>query len=216
MTPLTVLYTANLRGDLDVLPRLYTFIRQVKAQPVEDESEVLICAVEPLPQRVVLLDLGGSCAPEVWHCAATGGRSTLLVLDAMGYHAVNVAGLLTDEARERLAGNVLTLALVDGKTAWQQGEVAMTLSKGDLVDRPYRLQIIGTPAAQTQIAGKTLTLANVTVGQIGVAHIDLTTAPKLLAHTIFDLPSTTLPDPTIAAAVDFVMGEARYFQSRHA
>jgi hypothetical protein len=38
--------------------------------------------------------------------------------------------------------------------------------------------------------------------------------PALVAHEIFDLPPNTLPDPTIAATVEFVVGEARYFQKK--
>jgi hypothetical protein len=36
----------------------------------------------------------------------------------------------------------------------------------------------------------------------------------LTAHEIHDLPRRTLPDPTIAASVDFVVSEARYAQKR--
>lgn len=216
MTPLTILYTANLGGSLDLLPRLYTFIRQLQAVPVEDEDEVLICAVQPLPQRLLLLDLGGSCAPDVWHCAATGGRSTLMVLDAMGYNAVNVTGLLTDEARERLAANIVTTALVDDNQMWQDGDVIVTNRRGGFETLPHRLHIIATPAAKTALDGKTLALANVVAGQIGVAHVSLAGTPRLLGQAIFDLPYSQLPDPTITAAVDFVIGEARHYQSRHA
>ncbi len=93
---LSILYTANIRGDLALLPRLYTFLKSLQADlrqfAPEDESEVMLCAVQPRPVQTLLLDLGDSCAPDVWHCAATGGRSTLIALDAMGYHAANVTG----------------------------------------------------------------------------------------------------------------------------
>src|SRR5689334_10902814 len=110
---LTILYTANIRGDLELLPRLYTLIRQLKAQPIVDEDEVMLCAIEPLARRTLLLDLGNSCAPDVWHCVETEGRSTLLVMDAMGYHATNVSGILTRESRAKLDANFLKIALVD-------------------------------------------------------------------------------------------------------
>ena len=111
--PLTLFYTANVRGQLDLLPRLHTFLRQLKAQPVDDEFTVMLCAVEPLQRQFLLLDLGAACADDVWHCAVTGGRSALIVMDAMGYQAANVSGYLTAEARTRLEANLLQLALLD-------------------------------------------------------------------------------------------------------
>lgn len=211
MIPLTILYTANLRGDLDLLPRLYTFIRQLKAQRVEDETDVMLCPVEPPPQKVMLLDLGNSCASEVWHCAATGGRSTLMVLDAMGYHAAAVQ--LTNEGRERLKANTLTTAVVDENTYWQDDGVLITLDKKGGEALPYHyLRVVLTPSGKTQLGEKLLELEKVNAGQIGMARIDLTGKPRLIAQGIFEIPSGTLPDPTIAATVDFVTDEARYFQ----
>lgn len=94
---LTILYTAKIRGDLTLLPRLYTFLQKLKAE-----------AQHP----VLLLDLGESCVDDVWHCAATGGRSTLVVLDGMGYHAANVTGFLEASQRDKLRTS-LTTAMVD-------------------------------------------------------------------------------------------------------
>src|SRR5688572_29658141 len=112
-TPLSILYTQDIRGDLDLLPRLYTFLRQIRqqAQRFEDEADVMVCQVQPPDRRILLLDVGGSCAADVWHCEATQGRSTLIVLDAMGYNAAGVAGQLDTEGREKLAA-AAQLALV--------------------------------------------------------------------------------------------------------
>ena len=87
---LTILYTANLRGNLDLMPRLHTFLRRVR---------------QDFNGRVLKLDAGNACDSTVWHCAATGGRSALLVLDAMGFTAANVSGVLSAEGRARLAAN---------------------------------------------------------------------------------------------------------------
>src|SRR5688572_24616875 len=111
-SPITLLYTHNLRGDLSLLPRLHTFIKQLKALEVDDEDDVMLCLVQPQTRRTLLIDLGGSCAPDVWHCAVTGGRSMLMVLDAMGYAAVSAADL-TPDAREKLA-DTAQMRLVDG------------------------------------------------------------------------------------------------------
>ena len=99
---LTLRYSANIAGDLALLPRLHNFLQRLQAA---DGS------------RPLLLDLGGSCAESAWHCRATGGRSALIVLDGMGYHAANVAGALDADNREKLAGQV-TLALVDCARDW--------------------------------------------------------------------------------------------------
>lgn len=123
--PLTILYTANLRGDLERLPRLHTFLRGLKNLPPADEPDVMLCAVEPVARRILLLDAGNACAPDAWHCAATGGRSALIVLDAMGYQAVNVAGFLTAESRARLDANYLGMALVDEAHPWQSGTITV-------------------------------------------------------------------------------------------
>ncbi len=128
--PLTILYTANLRGDLERLPRLHTFLRQLKNQRPADEPDVMLCAVEPVARRILLLDAGNACALDTWHCAATGGRSALIVLDAMGYQAANVAGFLTAEGRARLDANYLGIALVDEAHPWQSGDVVVACGTG--------------------------------------------------------------------------------------
>lgn len=201
--PLVILYTANIRGDLALLPRLYTLIRRLKAAPYEG--------------RRLLLDLGDSCAPDAWHCQATGGRSTLIVLDAMGYDAVNVSGFLTAEGREKLEGQV-SVALIDHAHTWQDNGMYVTngTRRGEAPGRPYHTHIVLTPATSTHIEGSTIYLASVNAGQVGMAQIGGSGngKPVLLASDVFDLPATTPPDPTIAAAVEFVESEARYLQRK--
>jgi hypothetical protein len=194
-----ILYTASIRGQLDLLPRLHTFLRRLRAEPVEDEEEVMICAVEQLLPQHLMLDLGESCAPEVWHCAATEGRSTLLVLDAMGYDAASVAGLLTDAARERLRENFIRMVLIEDAPFERDG---------------LRISLRSSPA--TRLDGDTLSLAGVNTGQIGLARVGkLNGRWTLFEHDTLNLPPETPPDPTIAGAVDFVLGEARLYQRRH-
>jgi hypothetical protein len=214
--PLVILYSANLRGDLELLPRLYTFIRQLKQQPADLENDVMICMVEPAHYRTLLLDLGNSCAPGVWHCGATGGRSTLIVLDAMGYDAANVSGFLTAEGRAKLEGNV-SVGLVDAAHTWQDGDVLITNGslRGDRPGRPYSIHIALTTATSTHLDGNTLYLAPVNAGQLGMAQVTSAGSKlTLAAHEVFDLPATTPPDPTIAATVEFVVSEARLFERK--
>jgi hypothetical protein len=218
--PLHILYTSNLRGDLDMLPRLHTFMRYLKSLPVDDEDEVMICAVQPQTPRVFLLDLGHACAPDIWHCTATDGRSTLIALDAMGYHAANVADALTPESRIRLRDNLLGMALVDSNADWTHDDLIFTSRKAGSVTLPSStyppFNINLTPASVTQIAANTLYLADVPAGQVGTAQVSfLTGSPRLIAHAIFDLPANTAPDPTIAATVDFIRSEARFYSRNH-
>jgi hypothetical protein len=214
-TPLTILYTANLRGDLELLPRLYTFLRQLKAHYTSEEV-VQICADDPAQARgsVLLLDLGENCTPEVWHCEVTDGRSMLVVLDGMGYDAARVSD--AHEKQAKLGDNV-HLALVDTETPLEIEDVLIEVDdcRGDLAGRPYNLQIILSPADATQVNGDRLYLQRVEGGQVGATVLTrLIGRWSLVTYEIHDLPRRILPDPTIAASVEFVLGEARYAQKR--
>lgn len=215
MTHLHLLYTANLRGDIELLPRLHTFIRQLKAMPLDDENEVMLCMVEPVQTRYLLLDLGKACDPAAWHCAATDGRSMLIALDAMGYHAANIDGMLSAESRERLRGNLMSMALVDAENTCRDGDVGVVVSRGGFETRPY-LQIELSPSTTMHLDSQCLHLAEVQAGQVGQAVVSLAGGiPELLFANVHELPASTLPDPTIAGTVDFILGEARFFQGRH-
>ncbi len=208
MNSFAIFYTGGIRGDLDVLPRLYTFITGLR----RDTARRV-----PAGSRDLLLDLGDSCAPAVWHCAVTGGRSTLIVLDAMGYHAARAD--ITPEARDRLRANLPGLALVDEAHLWDSGEVVVTpspltpLPQGEGLNTAS-LQIVLDPAPATRLEGRTLRLQGVSGGQVGQVELDLSEPPVLRHHTIHDLPDATLPDPTITATVDFVLDEARQLQRK--
>jgi hypothetical protein len=214
-TPLTILYTANLRGDLELLPRLYTFLRQLKAHYTSEEV-VQICADDPAQARgsVLLLDLGESCTPEVWHCEVTDGRSMLVVLDGMGYDAARVS-----DAREKQAklGDNVHLSLVDAATPLAIDDVAITEDDrwGGFETHPYTLQITLNSAESTHLDEDCLYLAAVEAGQVGAAVLTrLIGHWSLVTYEIHDLPRRILPDPTITASVEFVLGEARYAQKR--
>ena len=194
---LRLLYTANIAGDLALLPRLYTFLRRL--QP-------------PARQQTLLLDLGGSCSADIPHCRETGGRSTLIALDGMGYHAANIAGALERENRAKLA-EIVTLGLVDETADWvcrlppgRDARVRATL-------RPRsgsaRLQIVLKPAESTRVAGNAVYLRAVEASHVGEALIELGGAPALLRARVHEMPPDTPPNPSIAGAVEFVEAEAR-------
>ena len=226
-TPLTILYTHNLRGDLDVLPRIYSFLRQLKAYYASEEV-VQICALDPAeaPGQTLLLDLGENCAPEVWHCQASGGRSTLVVLDGMGYDAARVDDALSTRAK---MGDSVRLSLIDGETPREIEDVLLTAGNSSPLpvyvgegsgergnNRPYSLRITMTPSDITRLEGNTLFLAGLSgAQQVGAAQLAKVIGGwRLVTHEIHDLPRRALPDPTIAAAVEFVISEARYAQKR--
>lgn len=217
-TPLTVLYTHGLRGDLDTLPRLYSFLRQLKAH-YSSEEVVQVCSLDPAqpPGRMLLLDLGDSCAPDVWHCQVSGGRSTLVLLDGMGYDAARVDDATGKQAK---MGDGVRLALVDGERRHMIEDVLLTSGGGEASDshpdRPYTLHIDLTPAPATRLEDNHLSLAALDSSQkVGVTQLaNIVGRWTLTAHEIHELPRRILPDPTIAASVEFVVSEARYAQKR--
>jgi hypothetical protein len=84
------------------------------------------------------------------------------------------------------------------------------------VGQGVRVSINLTPSSTTHIASNTLHLTDVRAGQIGMAQVSfLTGSPTLNAHAIFDVPTDTAPDPTIAATVDFIRSEARFYSRNH-
>ncbi|MFW5772897.1 MAG: hypothetical protein ACOCZH_06185 [Phototrophicaceae bacterium] len=194
--PLTVLYTHNLRGDLDLLPRLYTWLQRLRSAA---------------PGPCVLLDLGASCVPDVWPCAVTGGRSTLFVLDAMNYQAARVSDVLAPESVESLAAQTM-MALVDAGRPHLANDLLFAVTAADIDhDLTYQWAVLLNPAARTECAGRELRLSPVQAGEVG--RVELAAAGGL-RFTIERLPPHTPADPTIAGTVDFVRGEARYFESR--
>ena len=197
---LTLLYTANIAGDLDLLPRLHTFLQRLK----------------PAGSRAtLLLDLGRSCSESVWHCRDTSGRSALIVLDGMGYHAAIVDEAMNSEVRDKLAAQV-TLAPIDGQTHWRYrmmpGIEVIVATRPAFADA--FLQIMLEPAESTRLDGKLLRLQAVGHAQVGQVDIDMLKRPLIASASIHDMPSGTQPNPSIAGAVDFVLSEARYHQRR--
>jgi len=195
-----ILYTYGLRGDFALLPRLHTFIMQLKA---EHNSQALV------------LDLGASCDEAVWHCAATKGRSTLLVLDGMGYHAVNVSGIVSSADRDRLASSVTT-GMVTERHGWRY--FVPPMRDGDIVvagtpTPALKLCIVARPAEQNQLSERTLFLQAVEKGQVGMVKVDMN-AMKITESAVFEMPKGLKPDATIAASIELVEDEARQAQKR--
>lgn len=201
---LTVLHTYGLRGDLDVLPRLYTLIRQLRA--LNSEAAVKVCDDDPAPPlgRVLLLDVGDSCAPDVWHCGISGGLSMPLAFDGMGYHAANA--VIAPDARARLSDST-QIKLIDADHPAEVDGVWLTLGAA----HAHHLTILMRPAEETALTGKLLTLTAVNARQVGETRLR---GGLIVSSLVYDLPTAALPDPTIAGVVDLVKSEARYRQKR--
>lgn len=198
---LTLLYTSHLGGDIRLLPRLYTFIQRLRPRR---------------RQGVLLFDLGHACADEVWHCRLTQGRSMLIALDGMGFHAANAAGTLHADGRQVEAQ--MTMGLVDECRDWfyhipPVSDRSITATVGP-TDSAARLQICLSAADETRIQGNVLYLGDVGGGQVGLVGLDLHSAPRITASGVHDMPSGTLPNPSLAATVEFVESEARYLQKK--
>lgn len=192
-TPLTLLYTYDLRGDLALLPHLFTVIQQ-RRRGLKGE-------------RVLLVDLGASCDPIVWPCGITEGRAPLLVLDAMGFDVANVQGVLTPDVRDKLAEQV-TIALVDDEHVHLQDDVLFAL-------RPQAeiagMQVMLRPERETRLDDSLLRLGRVRAGQVGYVRLH---GSRLVDRGVDTVRANTLVDPTIAGTVDFVISEARYYERK--
>lgn len=199
---LSLLYTANLRGDLTLLPRLFTFMQRLIALAGSGS---------------LILDLGMACDNAVPHCWQTGGRSMLIALDGLGYHAANIDGAI--DARSRmLLDRQVTMALVDSAHDWRP-RLPQLVDDGILLtirpsEKCARLQICLRPAERTRIDGNVLYLRDVRAGQVGAASLDLSRGPRLIDSAVHELPPDTPPNPGITSAIEFVESEARLFHRR--
>ncbi|MCY4146853.1 MAG: hypothetical protein OXE95_14345 [Chloroflexi bacterium] len=188
---LRLLYTGHIGGDLWLLPRLHTFLRRLMLGA----------------DNCLLLDTGAACSEQVWHCRATGGRSCLVALDGLGYHAANVADELTAGQRDKLARQV-SVGLVDATHDWGApgGEILVALEPRTA---PHRLQICLRSAERTRLAGKALWLGKVGAGQVGEARLEMGASPRITHVAVHDMSRGTPPNPGIAGLVEFIESEAR-------
>lgn len=187
---MNIIYTHNLNGHLDHFPRLFTHIKALSAR---------------LSPKPLLLDLGRSCHPTQWHCEATDGRSALIVLDAMGYDAVNTHDLLTSSSYDKLKDQVL-MKLVHDAQPHIVKNVMLALSPVSS-EGVWMPKICLTPSDETVIQGDWLYLTKIAGDEIGIVQIDGDT----INHQVEKIPANTIPDPTISGVVDFVLAEAKLY-----
>jgi len=201
MQSLSILYTHNIGGDLALLPHLYTYIEQLQKEEIARTG-----------QRALLVDIGGSCHSGIWHCEVTGGRSTLVVLDGMGYHAVNIVDILQPSEKHKLK-NIITTAMIDERTSWRY-HVPPHQDDGIVISAlptpALRLCIVLSPTDETALEHNMLTLQAIDKAEVGRVVVDLETN-TLSHHDVLTLPKELPASMTITAAIEFMEDEARYF-----
>ncbi|HEX3053237.1 MAG TPA: hypothetical protein VHP83_21440 [Aggregatilineaceae bacterium] len=193
-------YTANLKGNLALLPRLFTLIQQQRDDAL-----------------VFLLDLGDTCSLDAWVCRTTQGRAPLLVLDSMGYDAAIIGGpeavsIPVSSLRQlvdtimmpiiiwgrvvRLAKRGVSFNIASGEAVLPEGE------PGVLIDRSTQ----ALPARNAPFP----TLGDVPQGQL--ARVELSWPEwTVLDARIVELSAEIQPDPTIGAIVELVEAEAHHY-----
>lgn len=201
--PVTIFYTQNLRGQLDVLPRLATLLNQQRASVTDGLRFVL--------------DMGGSCEASVPVCQVTEGRAALMVLDAIGYDAANGVGVLTAEGWAKLVENPLNMKVVSSDNAYVRDGIALAAEAPPA--HPHRIHISLETAPELHLSlsesvpgGYTLRLPTLTGSALGVVRLSVT--PEAVSVVdVAQLPVTphVLANPTIAGVVDFVRSEATYY-----
>ncbi|NPV67750.1 MAG: hypothetical protein HPY64_11440 [Anaerolineae bacterium] len=219
-TEITLLYTARLAGRLDLLPRLFGSIQAARA-----------ASAGP----VILLDLGGSCHPAAWECAATEGRAALFVLEAMGY---DLACLSVDDCQRMSPGaaqrlqeathlpicGAVELGLPPVVTVEAGGQrIACQSPAAPQAAVPPGISLLIRPdeagqAPRLESAARTLWLP-LPDGALGAVAVSLAQddAGRWKPVAIAQLPVVAVPeraDPVIAATVAFVREEARLYRRR--
>jgi hypothetical protein len=205
-TAVTLLYTANLRGDLAYLPRLATVIQRERRTA---EGPTL------------LLDLGDTCSPDSWVCRATQGRAPFLVLDAMGYDAALIGGPeqapIPPASLRRLMDQLVMAVIV-----WNRARpivrsgITLTVAPGD-APLPETGPVICVdrgrdtlPADQVPAHDPVLTIGDAQKGQL--ARVDMAWPEwTLRAARLVTVAQTTPADPGIAAVAQLVEHEARRY-----
>jgi 2',3'-cyclic-nucleotide 2'-phosphodiesterase (5'-nucleotidase family) len=198
---ITLLYTANLRGELALLPRLFTLIQHERRASAG---------------LVLLLDLGDTCSLESWACRATQGRAPFLVLDGMGYDVVLIGGPekvpIPPSALRKLAGNlVMDVVVWNRARSLTRRRITVTIAPGAAPlthDGPV-IRIDRSTDALPEIDDPGVTLGDVAHGVLSRVDLAWPEWTVQSAHTLAVSPEVP-PDPTVAALVDFVESEARH------
>lgn len=199
-TALTVIYTANLRADFDLMARTATHIQTIRQ------------AYGVAPYPILLLDIGGAWSDEAWVSVATEHRAPYLVLDAMAYHVINADGL--DVGGILGLQTVIQAQLMDHTIVkkWQWRDIALNVgprATAPCVAWSWERHPNADAWYKTE-AGRLTLFPIEQIGQLDVHYPNMTVQSAIL-HTVAE---STRPDPTIVATTEYVEDEARYYESK--
>ena len=198
---LTLLYTANLCGELAILPRLFSLIRREQ---------------QAAQTPALLIDLGDSCVVESWVCEATQGRAPFLVLDSMGYDGAVIGGPervpIPPSSLRRLAGDVTLRFVIWNRTATlsrRGASVTVVAGSAPTPDDTGFVRIDRAAATLPDIGARPV-LGDVPQGHL--ARVDIALPAWIVRATrLIELTPDVPADPTIAAVVELVESEARSY-----
>jgi hypothetical protein len=222
-TSLTLIYTAALAGQLELLPRLFTRIEQERAA---------------VNGPVILIDLGQACRAETWICEATQGRGMLVAMDAMGYDAFHIGprdALYTrPELVEQIRQIILTpLAAGPWMAPVNRGKLKLLLVNALNLTQIAAAQdaqvdlIVGLrlgDSAQIEASWRDphrLLLLDGGLIESGplLGRLDITLVPEppyigIMNQAALLLSPDLIPNPTITGVVEFVQSEAYYAERK--
>ncbi|NDJ85071.1 MAG: hypothetical protein GYB66_04215 [Chloroflexi bacterium] len=196
-----ILYTANLKADFGLLPRLFTLIQQTRQRH------------HRAPQDTLLLDLGSAWTTQSWICQATENRAPYLVMDAMGYHVIRADGL--DVGGIIGLQEVVQARLIDDSVVYRWRQQEVTIHIGPKAGPPC----IKWPSDSTPETGTAYTHSpgclTIYPPHHALGHVTVQW-PAMSVQTSEQIPfdRSARPDPSIVAAIEFVESEARYYAGK--
>lgn len=196
---LTVLYTQHLRGNFILAAHIGRWLQELRRQFASGMS-------------TLLLDLGDASDPQSWHHRLTAGRSTLFILDAMGYHAINANGTIDTNLTPAIRAGY-RLSILSPDCDWMddrsQGVIRCTVAERSELAKGETLGIQLNAARQTVLDAGFLRLSEVPAATVGRVQLRLPgPAAEIVDQATHPLPEHILPEPSISATVDFVLSEA--------
>lgn len=219
VTHVSLFYTAALKGNLALLPRLFTFLSRERA------------AAQGIS---FLVDMGCACVPEAWICRATDGRAMLVAMDSMGYDAFHIGArdplYQMPHIVEQLRRLVVTgFAAGPWSTQVNRHGVRVGLVNGAQMARaaaemPALDLLIGlryTEQAAIHAEWRTSQRwllfdcgEGNTIGRLDLKLLPTTPYLEVISQQALTLPEHTPPDPTISGVIEFVQSEARHAEQR--
>jgi hypothetical protein len=219
-TNVMLLYTASLAGRLDLLPRLFTRVRQERVGHTGP---------------ALLIDLGRSCMPGTWICDVTDGRGMLVAMDAMGYDAFHIGPadpLYSQPATVQALRQAINTQFAAGpwaSTVTRQGMIYRFAARLDVIpphaepaDLTVTLQLGQYPRADVETDGERRLLAfdagwtslDPLLGRLDIALLPEPPYISVVSQAQLSISDTLMPDPTVSSIIEFVESEARYAEGK--